>query len=31
VVPGFAPYRTATPFLIALVAVLAWRDAGRKA
>lgn len=29
--PGFAPYRTATPFLIALVAVLAWREAGRKA
>jgi branched-chain amino acid transport system permease protein len=31
VVPGFAPYRTATPFLIALAAVLAWREAGRKA
>jgi len=31
VVPGFAPYRTATPFLIALAAVVAWRDAGRKA
>jgi branched-chain amino acid transport system permease protein len=31
VVPGFAPYRTATPFLIALAAVVAWREAGRKA
>jgi branched-chain amino acid transport system permease protein len=30
-VPGFAPYRTATPFLIALAAVVLWREAGRKA
>lgn len=30
-VPGFAPYRTATPFLIALAAVVVWREAGRKA
>jgi branched-chain amino acid transport system permease protein len=30
-VPGFAPYRTATPFLIALAAVAVWREAGRKA
>jgi branched-chain amino acid transport system permease protein len=31
VVPGFAPFRTATPFLVALAAVVAWRDTGRKA
>jgi branched-chain amino acid transport system permease protein len=30
-VPGFAPYRTAMPFLIALAAVLAWREGGRAA
>ena len=30
-VPGFAPYRSAVPFLIALAAIVAWRDGGRKA
>jgi branched-chain amino acid transport system permease protein len=29
--PGFAPFRTATPFLIALLAIVSWRDASRKA
>lgn len=31
VVPGFAPYRTATPFVIALVAIVLSPDKGRKA
>jgi branched-chain amino acid transport system permease protein len=31
VVPGFSPFRTATPFLIALLAILMWRDVVRKA
>lgn len=31
VVPGFSPFRAATPFLIALLAIVLWRDAGRKA
>jgi branched-chain amino acid transport system permease protein len=30
-VPGFSPFRTATPFLIALLAIVLWRDASRKA
>ncbi|ROZ79770.1 branched-chain amino acid ABC transporter permease [Ramlibacter sp. WS9] len=30
-VPGFSPFRTATPFLIALAAIVLWRDASRKA
>ena len=30
-VPGFAPFRTATPFLIALLAIVLWRDVSRKA
>jgi branched-chain amino acid transport system permease protein len=30
-VPGFAPFRTATPFLTALLAIVLWRDASRKA
>ncbi|MGJ7495266.1 branched-chain amino acid ABC transporter permease [Variovorax sp. RT4R15] len=30
-VPGFSPFRAATPFLIALVAIVLWRDASRKA
>ena len=29
--PGFAPFRTATPFLIALLAIVSWRDGSRKA
>ncbi|HSW24877.1 MAG TPA: branched-chain amino acid ABC transporter permease [Burkholderiaceae bacterium] len=29
--PGFAPFRTATPFLVALAAIVMWRDAGRRA
>jgi branched-chain amino acid transport system permease protein len=29
--PGFAPFRTATPFLIALLAIVSWRDTSRKA
>jgi branched-chain amino acid transport system permease protein len=29
--PGFSPFRTATPFLIALAAIVLWRDASRKA
>ena len=31
VVPGFSPFRTATPFLIALLAIVLWRDVSRKA
>jgi branched-chain amino acid transport system permease protein len=31
VIPGFSPFRTATPFLIALLAILLWRDVARKA
>lgn len=31
VVPGFSPFRAATPFLIALLAIVLWRDAARKA
>lgn len=31
VVPGFSPFRAATPFLIALLAILLWRDVARKA
>jgi hypothetical protein len=31
VVPGFSPFRTATPFLIALLAIVLWRDASRSA
>lgn len=31
VIPGFAPFRTATPFLVALAAIVVWREAGRKA
>ena len=30
-VPGFSPFRTATPFLIALLAIVLWRDVSRKA
>jgi branched-chain amino acid transport system permease protein len=30
-VPGFAPFRAATPFLIALLAIVLWRDVSRKA
>lgn len=30
-VPGFSPFRTATPFLIALLAIVLWRDVARKA
>jgi branched-chain amino acid transport system permease protein len=30
-VPGFSPFRAATPFLIALAAIVLWRDASRKA
>lgn len=30
-VPGFAPFRAAVPFLVALAAVVAWRETGRKA
>ena len=30
-VPGFAPFRAATPFLVALAAIVVWRDAGRRA
>lgn len=30
-VPGFSPFRTATPFLIALAAIAVWRDPSRKA
>jgi len=30
-VPGFSPFRTATPFLIALAAIVLWRDTSRKA
>ncbi len=30
-VPGFSPFRAATPFLIALLAIVLWRDAARKA
>lgn len=29
--PGFSPFRTATPFLIALLAIVSWRDVSRKA
>lgn len=29
-VPGFSPFRTATPFLIALLAIVLWRDVSRK-
>lgn len=29
--PGFAPFRTATPFLVALAAIVVWREAGRAA
>lgn len=28
--PGFSPFRAATPFLIALAAIVLWRDASRK-
>jgi len=30
-VPGFSQFRAATPFLIALAAIVLWRDASRKA
>jgi branched-chain amino acid transport system permease protein len=30
-VPGFSPFRTATPFLRALLAIVLWRDVSRKA
>lgn len=30
-VPGFSPFRTATPFLVALLAIVLWRDVSRKA
>ena len=30
-VPGFSPFRTATPFLVALLAIVLWRDGSRKA
>jgi len=30
-VPGFSPFRTATPFIIALLAIVLWRDVSRKA
>ncbi len=30
-VPGFSAFRTATPFLIALLAIVLWRDVSRKA
>ncbi len=30
-VPGFAPYRTAVPFLVALMAILFFRSDARKA
>ena len=30
-VPGFSPFRTATPFFIALLAIVLWRDVSRKA
>lgn len=30
-VPGFSPFRTATPFLAALLAIVLWRDVSRKA
>lgn len=29
-VPGFSPFRTATPFLIALLAIVLWPDVSRK-
>ena len=29
--PGFSPFRAATPFLIALAGIVLWRDASRKA
>lgn len=30
-VPGFSAFRTATPFIIALLAIVLWRDVSRKA
>ncbi|MBI5722290.1 MAG: branched-chain amino acid ABC transporter permease [Burkholderiales bacterium] len=30
-VPGFSAFRTAVPFLVALAAIVAWRDVARKA
>ena len=30
-VPGFSPFRTATPFLIALLAIVLFRNDARKA
>ena len=30
-VPGFSPFRTATPFLIALLAIVLWRDVSPRA